>query len=650
MGDKTPMNPSEAQRSALKGLDFYTFINYEWQKTAYIEPFESTFSVSDEIENQVEHTLFQILKQLQKTQPHMPMSRFVQSILKDTTAHNDLADIRHLSNMFDCMDSPEAIARMIGILNRIQSNAPLSLVVANDRYKVDKRCVYIYEPKLGLPEKNFYRKSDTSEHKERILTAYTNLLKKLGATMNVDNLERAVSLEVDIVKYLSLENDRENIAFTYRPQSLKELEVQYHAIPWRTMMEAWGVPASMIGHATYIVTNRHYTEELNHMFRTWTMDTWATWMRAQIFLQFMKYLPPPFDDMYFQLFGADLQGTQQKIPKNHLMLNVLKEYCPQSLGYEFVRHAVSKDLKPSALHLVQRIQDATLKRIAKLDWLTEPTKLKAAEKCKAMLFQIAYPKQWHLELPKTEIYANRMLKNIWNLSTIDTENMMKHLRPYKINEEENWEDGVFEVNAYYYSDKNMMVVPAGILQSPFYDLEKSDAWNLGGIGAAIGHEITHGFDDDGRMYDKSGVMKNWWSDTDLDKYIAVTKDLVKLFNKATYMGGHVNGQLTLSENIADLGGVAIALEALEETFTENEAHDSDKRKKALQEFFTSYAVSWRNKDRPKKARQSLILDRHSPAPIRVNLIVRQFAEFYEAFDITEKDPGYIPADQRIQLW
>ena len=650
MGDKTHLNPSEADRSALRGLDFYTFINYDWQKTAYIEPFESTFSVSDEIENHVEHTLFHILQQIQEKHPHAPLSHFVQSILKDTTAHNDMADIRHMSNMFDCMRTPEDVARMIGALNRIQCNAPVSFVVANDRYKVDKRCVYIYEPKLGLPEKHFYRKSDTSEHKEKILLAYTNLLKNLGNALNVDNLERAASLEVDIVKHLSPENDRENIAFTYKPQSLKELEDQYTAIPWRTMMEAWGVPTSMVGHATYIVTNRGYTEELNRLFRTTAMETWAVWMRAQVFLHFMKYLPPPFDTMYFQLFGAELQGIQQKMPKDHLMLNILKEYCPQSLGYEFVRHALSQDLKPSALHLVRRIRGATLKRIAKLDWMTAPTKEKAAEKCKAMLFQVAYPQQWHLELPKTEIDENRMLRNIWNLSTLDTDMMMKHLRSYKINEQENWEDGVFEVNAYYYSDKNMMVVPAGILQTPFYDLRRSDAWNLGGIGAAIGHEITHGFDDDGRMYDKSGVMKNWWSDTDLEKYIAVTKDLVKLFNRATYMGGKVNGQLTLSENIADLGGVAIALEALEETFTENTAHDEAKRKKALQEFFTSYAVSWRNKDRPKKARQSLILDRHAPAPIRVNLIVRQFAEFYEAFDITEKDPGYIPVDQRIQLW
>jgi putative endopeptidase len=650
MGDKTHLNPSEAERSALRGLDFYTFINYDWQKTAYIEPFESTFSVSDEIENRVETTLFQILRQLGQTHPHAPMSRFVQSILKDSTAQNDMADIQHISNMFDCLRTPEDVGKMIGALNRIECNAPLSFVVANDRYKVDKRCVYIYEPKLGLPEKHFYRKGDTTEHKEKILLAYTNLLKNLGAAMNVENLERAVSLEVDIVKHLSPENDRENIAFTYRPQSLSELEEQYTAIPWRSMMEAWGVPSSMAGHVTYIVTNRGFTEELNRLFRSYPMETWGTWMRAQLFLQFMKYLQPPFDTMYFQLFGAELQGVQQKMPKNHLMLNILKEHCPQSLGREYVKRAVSDQLKPAAIHLVKRIQGATLKRIAKLDWMTTPTKQKAAEKCKAMLFQVAFPKEWHLELPKTIIDENRMLRNIWNLSTLDTDMMMQHLRSYKINEEENWEDGVFEVNAYYYSDKNMMVVPAGILQTPFYDLKKSDAWNLGGIGAAIGHEITHGFDDDGRMYDKSGVMKNWWSDTDLEKYVAVTKDLVKLFNKETYMGGKVNGQLTLSENIADLGGVAIALEALEETFMENKAHDRGKRKKALQEFFTSYAVSWRNKDRPKKARQSLILDRHAPAPIRVNLIVRQFAEFYEAFDVTEKDPGYIPVDQRIQLW
>jgi putative endopeptidase len=194
-----------------------------------------------------------------------------------------------------------------------------------------------------------------------------------------------------------------------------------------------------------------------------------------------------------------------------------------------------------------------------------------------------------------------------------------------------------------------MVIPAGILQSPFFDLKRSEAWNLGGIGAAIGHEITHGFDDDGRLYDKNGVMKDWWSETDAAKYKEMSQDLVDLFNKATYMGGNVDGEMTLCENIADLGGVAIALEALEMEFDAGKYTDAAK-KNAYKEFFTSYAVSWRNKDRAKKAEQSLLLDKHAPAPLRVNLIVRQFAEFYAAFDIGESDPGYIPVADRIQVW
>lgn len=653
MGD-TRHKPSDADFSALRGsfepqsgqgLDFYSYINHNWQAKAYIEPYESTFSVSDEIEDRVEKQLFAIVKQLQRRHPHDPMSQFVHSIMDPSVQHTTLADIRHISNMFDCMSSTENVGAMIGVLNRIQANSPLTFVVANDRYTVDKRCVYIYEPKLGLPEKHFYRKNDTN-----ILMTYTNMLKKVGELFNIESLDAAVPLEVEIVKYLSPEDDRENVAFSYHPQSLHDLENNYSHIPWRIMVHRWGIPKDLAGHATYIITNRRYIDRLNHMFRTYTMNTWKTWMRAQLFVQFMKYLPAPFNDMYFQLYGANLQGTKEKLPQKFMMMKILKEHCQQSLGQLYVKHAVSHKLKGTANKLVRRLQTATMKRIEELSWMTKPTKHKAIEKCKAMIFQIAYPDTWKPELTHTTIYEQHMLMNIWNLSQYDTDKMITDLRHGHINEKNNWEDGVFEVNAYYYSDKNMMVVPAGILNAPFFDLERSDAWNLGGIGAAIGHEITHGFDDDGRMYDKSGVMKNWWSDKDVETYTHVTKELVHLFNSATYMGGKVNGQLTLSENIADLGGVAIALEALEDTFKENTAHDLAKRKKALQEFFTSYAVSWRNKDRPKKARQSLILDRHAPAPIRVNLIVRQFAEFYEAFDIGEHDPGYIPPNERIQLW
>jgi len=414
-------------------------------------------------------------------------------------------------------------------------------------------------------------------------------------------------------------------------------------------MLAWGMTPAMAASATYIITNANYVELLDRMFESYTMDIWRNWIRAQTVVHFMKYLPPPFDDLYFQLWGKQLQGISEKMPQRFLMLMILKENIPQNLGYIYVKHGVAKKLKETAIKLVEDLRTATIMRIRQLKWMTDETKTKAIEKSKYMIFQVAYPDKWKFELDTVKIDDRRLLTNLWSLSKYDTDKMLHDLKRGKINEKENWEDGVFEVNAYYYSDKNMMVIPAGILQSPFFDLKRSEAWNLGGIGAAIGHEITHGFDDDGRLYDKNGVMNDWWSPTDAAKYKEMSKALVNLFNKEKYMGGKVNGEMTLSENIADLGGLSIALEALEMKFAAGK-YSAAAKKNAYKEFFTSYAISWRNKDRPKKAEQSLLLDKHAPAHLRVNLIVRQFAEFYTAFDITEADPGYIPPDQRIQLW
>jgi predicted metalloendopeptidase len=639
------INPPHADITASRGLDFYTYINHTWQDSAKIKPYDSSVSVSDEIETRVENALFEKIDKLVKNKPKDPLSLLVTSILTQKYQINNIYDIQRLSSLFECLAGPEDVARMIGKLNRIQSNAPVSFVVANDRYIPNKRCVYIYEPKLGLPEKQQYKKGADN----KAIHSYIHVLKTIGSLLHVEQLESAASLEANLLPYLSPENDREDVAFHYEPSTLSELTRLYPNVPWKTMMVEWGMTPAMASNATYIITNTSYISILNRMFLHYSMKTWCTWMRAQTLVHFMKYLPPPFDDLHFQLWGRQLQGTTEKIPARFLMLNILKENIPQNLGHAFVSDAVMVKLKTNAIQLVENLRTATIQRIRELKWMTAATKTRAIEKSKTMLFQVAYPDKWEFELDNLPIHNNRMLINLWNLAKRDTDTMLKQLKRGKINEKDNWEDGVFEVNAFYYSDKNMMVIPAGILQPPFFDIKRSEAWNLGGIGAAIGHEITHGFDDDGRLYDKSGVMNDWWSEEDAKTYKKMSQALIHLFNKATYMGGHVNGEMTLSENIADLGGVSIALEALELEFKKDRYNDAAK-KKAYKEFFTSYAVSWRNKDRAKKAAQSLLLDKHAPAQLRVNLIVRQFAEFYHAFDITESDPGYIPADQRIQVW
>ena len=638
-------NPPNAEITASRGLDFYTYINNAWQSSVKIKPYDSSVSVSDEIETRVEHALLDSIDKLVKNKPNDSVSKLVKSITTPQYHINNIYDIQRLAALFECMSTGEDVARMIGKLNRIQSNAPITFVVANDRYIPNKRCIYLYEPKLGLPEKQQYKKGVD----QKVIQSYTKVLGIMGRLLNLENLESAVTIEKNLLPYLSKENDREDISFHYQPNTLTELNRLYSNIPWKTMMLAWGLTPALASSATYIITNTPYVAALNRMFAEYSMITWRIWMRVQTLVHFMKYLPPPFDDLHFQLWGKQLQGTIEKIPERFLMLNFLKENIQHNLGYIYVKHDVKSKLKSTALALVENLRTATLIRIKELKWMADTTKLRAIEKCKAMIFQVAYPDKWDFELDNVPIDESRMLTNLWNLTTYDTVTMLKHLKRGKIDEKENWEDGVFEVNAYYYSDKNMMVIPAGILQSPFFDLKRSEAWNLGGIGAAIGHEITHGFDDDGRVYDKTGVMNDWWSEADAKKYKAMSQALIHLFNNATYMGGKVDGELTLSENIADLGGVSIALEALEMEFKKGGYNEAAK-KNAYKEFFTSYAVSWRNKDRPKKAEQSLLLDKHAPATLRVNLIVRQFAEFYTAFDIGESDPGYIPAGKRIQLW
>jgi putative endopeptidase len=215
---------------------------------------------------------------------------------------------------------------------------------------------------------------------------------------------------------------------------------------------------------------------------------------------------------------------------------------------------------------------------------------------------------------------------------------------------DDWDDGCYDVNAYYYADQNKMVIPLGILQAPFFDMTKSVAWNYGGIGATIGHEITHAFDEDGHNYDHSGSWVNWWNESDKHKYSLLTNKVEKLYDGLKYMDGHVDGHLTFDENLADIGGLEIALEALNHVIYVNKINDIEEKKKMYKDFFLSFAMSWRLKDRPKKAKQSLLLDHHAPAVYRVNIPVAMFDEYYIAFNVSNKNLMYIDQSHRIKLF
>lgn len=641
-GGEAPRVP-KVDTSSDPGKDFYTYVNKEWHKHAHVPSYRGGYGVSEEIEDDVENRLLSIIYKQVRTHPDEPVSKLARSFLHTASQRNGIVDVQRILNTYECMSSTEDVGHSIGAMNRIQSRAPVSLYISNDTYDSKKCVVVITETSLGIGNPWYYR-PDTRNH---ISVKYKHLLQKLGQLTNIENLEMAVTIESMVAPYLMDGDEASNVSFFYNIASYSQLCSKYKHIPWGNIFEGWGLKKDKYTKLEYEVYNPRYIGVLDKIFQSMDLEYWKIWLRACTLISFIEYLPPPYDDLHFELFGRAMKGKTEKLPQKYLTLKVLKSFAKQDLGRIFVEHDVHTHTKTVATKLVQRLKNATLRRLAAADWMEKETQRTALRKVERMLFQVAHPTKWRSETETVDIDESRPLLNIINLNVGDTERMLADIYDGCVKRPENWEDGVFEVNAFYYSEGNMMVIPAGILRSPFFDLKRSDAWNLGGIGVAIGHEITHGFDADGRLYDENGSYKEWWSARDEKIYEDKSQQVVNLFNNQPYMGGKVDGKFTLSENLADLGGMAIALEALD---TIVHGHSEADVKQMYRDFFISYAVSWRNKDRPKKAKDALKSDPHAPAPLRVNLIVSQFEQFYTAFDIRPGDPMYIPPDKRVQLW
>lgn len=642
IGGAAPVVPS-IDRAFDPATDFYHYVNARWHKTVKMPSYEDDFGISEEIELDLRRVLLEALQTHRRTHPTDGISRLANSFLDPHVQASAVADLRHALTGLACVGGPEGLGGIIGRMNRLQCQAPLLFVVNSDYYDSKKCCVYIYEPSLNLPSKHDYRMS-SSNH---VLPAYERLLRHLNDLLGIEGLETSISTEAELLPYLSEGNEMRNVSYVYNPHAFSELEKNYPAIPWRHALLSWGLDARSLESAVYILTNVKYIRHLHKLFHALDEPKMTAWFRSMMINYYIKYLPPPFDDLHFAFFEKLLKGVDKKLPQTNLTLKVLMTFAQQDLSHLFVTSAVPRTIKTTALGYIRLLKDATARRIQGLRWMEPSTKRAALEKVRAMSFQVAYPEKWRSETRAVSISSDRPFQNLVALASADSDSMIADLRAGMCRKRPSrWREGAFEVNAYYYPEGNMLVVPAGILRPPFFDTDRSDAWNLGAIGVAISHEITHGFDDDGRTFDGEGNYVDWWSRSDERTYHSMSRAVEKLFDGQPYMGGHVDGAMTLNENLADLGGMAIALEALRAVLPTDPAE----QKKAYIDFFTGFAVSWRQKDRPKKAKQALLLDVHAPPLYRVNLIVKQFEEFYTAFDIAPGTKGYVPPEERIVFW
>lgn len=632
------------------GTDFYKHINGNWLRHASMPPYLSSYGVSEEIEDIIDRELMSILTLCRKQVENRPASRLPHSInligtlaesaLNTKTQKNNIRFLNKLVNNLRCIRDTKDIATTLGDLLKHRIPSILSILVVPKQNDAGVLRFTFGTGELGLPDPSYYVADTTT--KTRTITAYSNLLKRLAKDFDVSGLERIVALEVEAAEAIFRARRDEEELFKGR-----ELEKKFPDIPWLDLIKSmtdWSDQA-ILNHS-YLITSRTWLSFVNTCFKNYTLDSWKLLFSAQILLYTLPLLPPPYDNLEFELFGHRLRGQSEKTPQHRLALKMTKEWLSSSLGYLYIKENVPKSVKKSATQLAKEIRAVAAERAGSTEWLEPSTRAKAARKVRAMYLGVAYPSYIYKD-ESTALDPENFVKNVYDLGVLDfhdeLEKVDTRLHPEK------WDDAVFAVNAYYYNEKNRLILPSGILRWPFFDSNASDGWNFGGLGATIGHEICHAFDDDGKDYDETGNKHPWWSKEESERYLEKTSAIVTLYNKTTYFGHHLSGELTLSENIADLGGLAIALSALKKRLDAKKV-SATQRRAELCDFFTSYAVSWRTKERKEKALQALFMDLHAPPVARVNNIVAQFDDWYEVFDIKPGDPLYIDPRQRIRIF
>ena len=628
------------------GSDFYRYINGAWLRHTPMPPYASSYGVSEEVDSHIEKFIFKEIYACQalvaKGKPRTfddtvrySIGQMALSSLRPNMQKNNVEFLKRSIRSLGCIRDTNDIASALGAMCRFNIATILEISISQTAsiYRIN-----LSPGSLGLPHLQYY--NATVPGKSKILYAYTGLLARIVKRLDIDDLSYMIPLEAIFAANLShAEKEDESIILTGA-----ELVKEYKNIPWDILFKSYGIEDDKFKTHKINVDSPGWFSYLNKQMIDLPLEQWQSLLTLHTILHALPYLPPPFDTWHHYLYGRLLRGQRNKTPQDILTLNIVKNQMPTQLGYIFVKKYLSPEFKSQATQFVNHIVDAAVKHVKEVEWFTGETRRRAAEKIRGMTVSAGY---YELPLqPPPTLQPDNLLANIYILEAASTDQQIRQLlhgTPKGF-----WKEPPYTVNAYYYHETNQIIIPAGCFFWPFFNEAHKEwiGWNYGGLGATIGHEITHAFDTHGRLFNESGNEKEWWSSSDLKNYGDKTAALVKLFTTQKVLGRGVDGKSTLNENLADLGGLAIALDALKSELTGT----TEERARQLRDFFISYAISWRTKEHSERRLQRLILDIHAPVELRVNLIVSQFEEWYQAFDITEKDALYIPPEERIRIF
>ena len=633
------------------GTNFFLYANGNWMKAAVI-PDDQTGTGSF-------YTLYEDnLKKLKEILEETARGKNEKGSLEqkvgdyftsgmDTVAIEKLEGepLKPVLQKIDSIKDYKELIDLVAELNKTNESDLMDLYVGADDKNSAKNIAVLTQSGISLPERDYYFRKDSATLAARSgLTKYAATLFQLTGVDSLTatkNSQALLALETMIAASHRTPVELRDPKANYNKMSIAQLEQLSPNMGWKNALAIQQIKTDSVN-----VAQPAYYKSLSALLKSQSIDVWRTKVKFDYISKNAALLSKSFVDARFN-FNKILSGQKKQSDRWKTMVNSVDGNLGELLGQLYVKKYFTPEAKQRMDELVNNLQKAFEERINKLDWMSDSTKAKAQKKLSAFLKKIGYPGKWKnyddVTIDRANYFANAKAVRMHEFN----EMIAKVDKPVDRTE---WGMTPPTVNAYYNPANNEIVFPAGILQFPFFEAKADDAINYGGIGMVIGHEMTHGFDDQGSQYDDIGNLKNWWGKEDAVKFKEKTSEVVKQYNAFTVLDSlHVNGQLTLGENLADIGGLAIAYDAFKMT-KQGQSKDTIDGFTPDQRFFLGFAQGWRLKNRDESMRVRVTTDPHSPEMYRVNGPVMNFDPFYAAFSIKEGDPMYKKSEERVKIW
>lgn len=636
------------------GDDFYQYANGGWLKKGEIPASESRWGSFDMLNDNIKKNLHILLDEAAANKNAKPGSieqkvgDFFAVAMDSVKLNADgVKPLEAELAKIDAIKTSADLVAEIAHLHKTGSGSFFAAFVNQDAKKSDELIVQIYQAGLGLPDRDYYTKTDAES--KAIQEAYLAHVKSTLVLAGQDEKSAAadamaiMKLETELAKASKARVEQRDPEANYHKMTIEELVKLTPSFDWKAYFSANGFPAI----TELVVSQPEFLKAVDKQIKSTPMPVLKAYAKWNLLNSYADYLSDDFVIQNFDFYGKTLTGAKEMKPRWKRALRETDAAIGEALGQLYVAKHFSANAKKRINELVDNLMSAYKERLSQLEWMSPETRSKALEKLAAIDRKLSFPDTWR-DYTKLEIKRESYVQNVMNAQAFLFErNINKLGKPVDRTE---WLMSPQTVNAYYDPSKNEIVFPCGIMQFPFFDENADDAFNYGGIGAVIGHEITHGFDDEGSQYDAKGNLNNWFTVEDKAKFKERTSGIVKQFNNYVAIDTmHVNGALTQGENIADLGGVSISFAALQKALAGKEKEKIDGFTPE-QRFFLNYAQVWRGLYRDEALKRQLQTNPHSPGKFRTLGPLSNFQPFYDAFGVKEGDKMYVADKDRVKIW